>query len=183
MSSIRARSGKLVFDFIYQGKRCRETTKLLDCPKDKKIAQEVLSRIEAEILLGQLDYGKYFPKSKKLPLFQNKGEEPNENLMTYGDFYKLWLAENSGPWRPATLENIESVMNKYIIPTFGTVQLVKISKSDLLLFRNELINTVGRNNKKIGSNHINKIMMKCKAVLAEASDRFGFPDPTKGWCR
>lgn len=180
MSSIRARGGKLVFDFIYKGKRCRETTKLKDCPKDKKLAEEILSRIEAEILLGQFDYGKYFPKSKKLLLFQNKAEEPSENLMTYGEFYKLWLAENSGPWRPATLENIESVMNKYILPAFGTVPLKKITKSDLLLFRNDLINTVGRNNKKIGSNHINKIMMKCKAVLVEASDRFDFPDPAKG---
>lgn len=52
-------------------------------------------------------------------------------------------------------------------------------KSDLLLFRNRLINTIGRGKKKIGANHINKIMMKCKVVLTEASSRFDFPDPAK----
>lgn len=178
MSSIRARGGKLVFDFIYRGKRCRETTKLLDCPKDKKIAEEILSRIEAEILLDQFEYGKYFPKSKKLAKFQNVSISP-EGCMTYAEFYKLWLAENSAPWRPATLATIEGFMDKYILPIFGEVPLNEITKSDLLLFRNGLINTKGRGNKKIGSNHINKIMMKCKVVLTEASNRFDFIDPAK----
>jgi integrase len=178
MSSIRSRGGKLVFDFSYQGKRCRETTKLKDCPKDKKLAEEVLSRIEAEILLGQFEYGKYFPKSKKLAKFQNASTSSG-SCMTYAEFYKLWLAENSAPWRPATLATIEGFMDKYILPVFGEVPLNEITKSDLLLFRNGLINTKGRGNKKIGSNHINKIMMKCKVVLTEASNRFDFIDPAK----
>jgi integrase len=180
MSSIRARGGKLVFDFIYRGQRCRETTKLLDCPKDKKIAEEILSRIEAEILLEQFEYAKYFPKSKKLLAFQSKPNASPNNSMTYEEFYRLWFAENSGPWRPATITTIEGFMRKYILPAFGAMPLNQITKSDLLLFRNGLINTVGRGNKKIGSNHINKIMMKCKVVLAEASIRFDFPDPAKG---
>ncbi len=178
MSSIRARGGKLVFDFMYQGKRCRETTKLKDCPKDKKLAEEILSRIEAEILLGQFEYGKYFPKSKKLGKFKNTSISL-ESSMTYAEFYKLWLAENSAPWRPATLATMEGFMDKYILPTFGEMPLNKITKSDLLLFRNKLINTEGRGKKKIGSNHINKIMMKCKVVLTEASNRFDFTDPAK----
>lgn len=178
MSSIRSRGGKLVFDFSYQGKRCRETTKLKDCPKDKKLAEEILSRIEAEILLGQFEYGKYFPKSKKLTKFQNVSISL-KGCMTYAEFYKLWLAENSAPWRPATLTTIEGFMDKYILPVFGEVPLNEITKSDLLLFRNGLINTKGRGNKKIGSNHINKIMMKCKVVLTEASNRFDFIDPAK----
>lgn len=179
MSSIRARGGKLIFDFTYKGIRCRETTKLKDCPKDRKLADEILSRIEAEILLGQLDYGKYFPKSKKLAKFKITPNN-SDGCMTYEEFYKVWLAENSAPWRPATLASIESFMNKYILPAFGEIPLNEITKSDLLLFRNELINTKGRGNKKIGSNHINKIMMKCKAVLTEASNRFDFTDPSKG---
>ena len=179
MSSIRARGGKLVFDFIYKGKRCRETTKLKDCPKDKKLAEEILSRIEAEILLGQFDYGKYFPKSKKLSMFREQEKSACEVNITYADFYKLWFAENSGPWRPSTIRGIESFMNKYILPTFGDRPINQITKSDLLLFRNNLISTVGRGNKRIGSNHINKIMMKCKVVLIEAACRYDFPDPTK----
>lgn len=126
MSSIRARGGKLVSDFIYRGKRCRETTKLLDCPKDKKIAEEILLRIEAEILLGQFEYGKYFPKSKKSFAFQRKLDASPNNSMTYEEFYRLWFAENLGPWRPTTIRTIEGFMHKYILPTFGAVPLNQI---------------------------------------------------------
>jgi len=179
MSSIRSRGGKLIFDFNYRGVRCRETTKLTDSVHDKKLAAEILSRIEAEILLGTFEYSKYFPKSKKLTKFHGKELSPVADDITYGDFYKLWFAENSGPWRPATISTIQGFMSKYILPAFGDKPISQITKSELLLFRNELINTVGRNNKKIGSNHINKIMMKCKVVLVEASTRFGFPDQSK----
>ena len=34
MSSIRARGGKLIFDFTYKGIRCRETTKMKDFHAD-----------------------------------------------------------------------------------------------------------------------------------------------------
>ena len=179
MSSIRARNGKLVFDFNYRGIRCRETTKLLDNTKDRKIAEEILSRIEAEILLDQFDYGKYFPKSKKLKLFQNKTQYSSRATMTYEEFYKIWFIENSGPWRPTTKVTIQNYMNNHILPVLGHKKLNEITKSDLLLFRNKLIESKGKKNKKMGANHVNKIMMKCKAVLVEAACRYNFPDPSR----
>jgi len=179
MSCIRARDGKLIFDFIFKGVRCRETTKLRDNSRDKKMAEEILIRIEAEILLGQFKYEKYFPKSKKLYLFQERTNFSSGGDMLYEEFYELWFAENLGPWRPATKVSVQGFMDKYILPCFGNIPLNKVTKSDLLLFRNSLINTIGRDNKKIGSNHINKIMMKCKVVLVEAACRFDFPDPSR----
>ena len=181
MSTIRARNGKLVFDFIYQGVRCRETTKLQDTPKDKKLAEEILSRIEAEILLGQFEYEKYFPKSKKFKTVASIHNKPEiGGSIKYADFYHIWFAENSGPWRPSTKTAIQTFMDKYILPKFSERPINSITKSDLLLFRNELINTLGKNKQKLGSNYINKIMMKCKVVLVDAAARFSFPDPSLG---
>lgn len=179
MSSIRVRGGKLVFDFIYKGVRCRETTKLKDKPSDHKLAQEILSRIEAEMLLGQFQYDKYFPKSRKVSKFQGSNQILDRECGTYREFYNIWFSESSGPWRPATKNGIKSMMDKYILPALGDKKIDQITKSDLLLFRNELIDTDGRAGKKIGANHINKIMMKCKVVLIEAASRFDFADPSK----
>ncbi|MBP7179165.1 MAG: DUF3596 domain-containing protein [Moraxellaceae bacterium] len=67
MGNIRSQpSGKLYFDFRYLGKRCREITSLHDTEVNRKRLDPILRKIEAEILIGQFDYAKYFPTSKML---------------------------------------------------------------------------------------------------------------------
>lgn len=67
MVNVRARkdSGKLTFDFYYQGVRCREQTALDETPANQKKMKQVAEKIAAEITLGTFDYRKYFPTSKK----------------------------------------------------------------------------------------------------------------------
>ena len=57
MASIRARSdnGLLFFDIRYQGKRYREQTLLNDNKSNRKKMEEVLSRIECDIAIGNFD--------------------------------------------------------------------------------------------------------------------------------
>ena len=66
MASIRARadSGKLFFDFRFQGVRCREQTLLDDTPANRRRLEKVLQRIELEIHQGVFDYSAFFPGSK-----------------------------------------------------------------------------------------------------------------------
>ena len=65
MASIISRYGKLILDFYYMGKRCRETTNLTDTPANRKKLEKVIEKMEAEIILGLFNYAKYFPKSDK----------------------------------------------------------------------------------------------------------------------
>ena len=60
MATINSRSGKLQVDFRYKGQRCRETTKFIDTPVNRKKLQKVIERMEAEILLGTFVYRNYF---------------------------------------------------------------------------------------------------------------------------
>jgi integrase len=177
MSSIRDRSGKLVFDFTYQGIRCRETSRLLDTQGNRKVANDILKRIDAEIIVGTFCYETYFPKSKKVNLFSEiqtrKVSGNKEELPTLAEFSATWLEENSGAWRPTYLYKLNGMFNKYILPSFGGRKLDSISKSDFLLFRNELVAYRKSNGKPMTSYNINKIMLKLKAVLTEASERFG----------
>ena len=107
MSSIRERSGKLVFDFTFNGIRCRETSRLKDSPSNRKIANEILTRIDAEIIVGTFCYEKYFPKSKRIALFgelaELKVKKESNILPTLAEFTAIWLQENSGGWRPTYL--------------------------------------------------------------------------------
>lgn len=176
MSNIRERGGKLVFDFTFNGIRCRETSRLKNTPSNRKIANEILTRLDAEIIVGTFCYEKYFPKSKRVALFDEinelKVKKDNNILPTLAEFTAIWLQENSGGWRSTYLYKLHGMFNKYILPNLGSINLRDISKSDVLLFRNELVAYKKSNGKPMTSYNANRIMMKLKAVLAEASERF-----------
>lgn len=176
MSSIRERSGKLVFDFTFEGIRCRETSRLSDTPANRKIANDVLKRIDAEIVVGSFCYENYFPKSKKVHVFSElkaiKTKTDIIVLPTLSEFTAVWLEENSGGWRPTYLYKLNGMFNKYILPNLGALTLNEITKSDVLLFRNELVAHKKSNGKPMTSHNVNRIILKLKAVLAEASERF-----------
>lgn len=72
MATIRERSGKLIADFRYMGIRCRETTNLEDNVYNRRLLTKRLEQLEAEITLGTFEYGKYFPKSKRIEDFKEK---------------------------------------------------------------------------------------------------------------
>ena len=65
MASIRTRKGSdmLFVDFHYMGKRCRETTNLIDTPANRKKLENIILNMEAEIRLGIFNYAEFFPKS------------------------------------------------------------------------------------------------------------------------
>ena len=68
MSSINVRKdkSKLFLDFRFRNIRCREQTELKDTPVNRKRAQNLLNRVQAEIMLGQFDYRATFPNSSNL---------------------------------------------------------------------------------------------------------------------
>ena len=69
MGSFNVKSQKLYIDFRAQGNRYREYTKLADTTTNRKRLEKLLKVIEAEIMLEQFDYVKYFPNSKRAAKF------------------------------------------------------------------------------------------------------------------
>src|SRR5690554_8035739 len=105
MATINSRSGKLQVDFRYQGKRCRETTKFTDTPANRKKLQNIIERMEAEILLGSFVYRNYFPKSKRAALFdeleRKEAQQLDERVATpfIKDFALTWFETKKIEWR------------------------------------------------------------------------------------
>ncbi|WP_082794224.1 Arm DNA-binding domain-containing protein [Thauera humireducens] len=67
MASIRtlASTGTLFIDFRYEGKRCREYTRLEDTPANRKKLMRLVQRLETDLAAGTFDYASFFPGSKK----------------------------------------------------------------------------------------------------------------------
>lgn len=183
MVNVRARkdSGKLTFDFYYQGVRCREQTALDDTPANRKKMKQVAEKIAAEITLGTFDYRKYFPTSKKAAQF----DVPNRKLSSaldstplFTDFAEDWIAEMEVAWRKSTYITNVGTIRKHLIPIFGEKKVSDITRADILQFRSALAKVPGRSgNASLTNKTINHTVGLLLAILGEAADRFEFSKP------
>ena len=108
MASIRKRYDKLVVDFRFLNKRCRETTNLIDTPENRKKLEKIIQKMEAEITLGLFDYLKYFPKSEKgieLMAVKERVQSFQSDTPVFKDFAETWFEEKQIEWRASYSQN------------------------------------------------------------------------------
>jgi integrase len=181
MGSIRTRSenGLLMFDFRYQGNRCRELTTLPDTAENRRKMEKVLKHLEAEITLGSFDYGKYFPNS---PMVMKLGRKHDSEIVEdtvgkrplFKDFVKEWNEENSIRWKHSYKETLKVTMKRYLVPEFGEKEVSRITKGEILKFRSSLAKVPNGKKTGLSPDRINHIMTPLRMILAEAADRYNF---------
>ncbi|MEY8198639.1 MAG: DUF3596 domain-containing protein, partial [Colwellia sp.] len=147
MASVRSRKGsnRLFMDFRYQGQRCRELTALENTPSNMKKLEALLKRIEAEITLGSFEYGKYFPGSANIAKFAqpalatlNADSNKRGKGAFFKDFCEVWFAEMESTWRRSYRSTVRGILDRQLVPVFGTKEVGSIIKADLLQFRASL---------------------------------------------
>lgn len=187
MGSVNVKNNSLYLDFRYQGVRCKEYTKLPDSTANRKRLKKLIQTIDAEILIGTFDYGKYFPNSKLRAKFDVVDERKRQS-QTYFDapdsprfeeFAQTWLAEMKVEWSKGHYEDVEGVLNKYLLPTFGNKKISAINKGQILQFRSILAKVPGRKGSFLSPSRINHIMTPLRVLLNEAADRYDFTSPWK----
>ncbi|WP_426138639.1 tyrosine-type recombinase/integrase [Psychrobacter sp. TWR1-1-1] len=184
MATMRGRFGKLVVDFRYLGKRCREKTSLEDNPANRKKLAQILKKMEAEITLGIFDYATYFPKSERaqeMNALADRAEACISRNPTFRQFSEIWYEEKKIEWRPSYRQKIKIILDKYLLPEFGGKAVHAIKKPDLLTFRSSLAKVrYGKDGQSsLSVARINQIMILLRMILEEASDRHEFEMPYK----
>ncbi|WP_194436049.1 site-specific integrase [Vibrio fluminensis] len=187
MGAVNAKNGTLYVDFQYRGVRCKEYTKLPDTPANRNRLKKLVDRIEAEILLGCFDYAAYFPNSKKCKKFQLIDERERQRKAyfdaadspKFAEFANIWLAEMKVEWSKSHYMDVEGVLNKYLLPTFGNKKISAINKGQILQFRSILAKVPGRSKGFLSPSRINHIMTPLRVILNEAADRYDFTSPWK----
>ena len=185
MGNIRTRkdNDKLFFDFTYQRVRCREQTTLDDTPANRKKLQTILSRIEAEITLGQFNYAAYFPDSPRALKFQEQQLRSRAGVTDtplFSDFAAIWVNEMAAQWRISHKDGVELNLEKYIFPVFGDKEVGHITKAEILEFRSSLTKVTKRNGKTLSASRINHIITPLRMILNEAANRYDFSSPYHG---
>jgi integrase len=200
MASIRARkdNGLLFFDFRYQGKRYREQTLLIDSKSNRRKMEEVLSKIDNDILDGVFDYEKYFPKSNSsrtsspqrnaaevaigtLPASQTASivqtQSVTQTTPLFKDFAEKWFDECRIGWRRSYIETMRNTIDKHLLPYFGDKMVSSIRREDILDFRSQLAKVPGRKSQNLSARRINAIVLGLRQILNEAADRYNFTTP------
>jgi len=196
MGKVRQRkeTGKLYLDFFYQGLRLREQTALKDTPTNRKKVEQLLAKVEAKILLDDLDYAEFFPGSKNLQKLGLNNAAKNQSLQPaqientqpavetplFNVFSDQWFDESKIQWRASHVRNVSSILDSSLKPAFGKKHIGDITKADILAFRTKLAKRKGRGTTGlVSSKTINSHMSILRMVLDEAAERFDFETPYK----
>ncbi|MEZ8694114.1 DUF3596 domain-containing protein [Vibrio splendidus] len=187
MGSVNVKNNSLYLDFRYQGVRCKEYTKLPNSAANRKRLKKLVQTIDAEILIGTFEYGKYFPNSKLKTKFDSVDERKRQSQAYFNapdsprfeEFARIWLAEMKIEWSKGHYEDVDGVINKYLLPTFGSKKISAINKGQILQFRTILAKVPGRKSSFLSPSRINHIMTPLRMLLNEAADRYDFISPWK----
>lgn len=193
MGSVRARisNGLLLFDFRFEGQRCREQTLLADTPANRKRLEKALARIEADIAAGTFDYEATFPTSKRSktkPVIASPLQHAPAVVApaaavagvatpTFRDFTTTWVADHRIEWRRSHIAVLESTLSVPLLPAFGDRPVGAITKSDVLTFRTQLGEKPGRAGSRLSNKRINNVLGVLRRAMADAADRYGFTSP------
>ena len=190
MASINARNGKLQIDFRYKKQRCREQTRYVDTPANRKKLEQIIARMEAEILLDTFIYRNYFPKSAKADAFDELeskvraaqyGNSGQADLSpTFAEFTQTWLSEKKVEWRDSHHTAVIYALDAYALPAFGDKKVSDITKAEILQFRATLAKEPLRKSSPLKASTINKTMTPIRMILNEAAERYEFNSPFRG---
>lgn len=181
MGTLTERNGILQYDFRYEGQRFRESAHLVATSANEKECEKILKKIERDIVAGTFDYNTYFPngsQSKRFSGLSTASPESSTIVPSFATFAELWFVEKQVEWRVSYSDTIKISLDKYIIPYFREIELVEITKADILKFRLYVSQQPGKgSNVTMSPSRINHIMTPLRMILNEAADRYGFTSP------
>ncbi|WP_417452066.1 tyrosine-type recombinase/integrase [Kordiimonas sp.] len=180
MATLGTRRGRIYIDFRYKGVRYREQTDVLDNVANRRKAEQLLKRMEAEMTLGTFDYIKYFPQGRLASKFaaqQKRTLESRSAADSVETFADVWFTEREVEWRQSYRDINRITLDRYIIPYFKGKKLDEIDKAMILQFRAHLANQPGHGTGTLSASRVNHIMIPLRMILAEAAERYGFKNP------
>ena len=180
---IRKETGNLIFDFQFQGVRCREQTALPNTKENLMKLETVAKRIDAAITLGQFNYADYFPQSSMVAKFERRADHIkslSSSDPTVAQFKEQWFDEMMPTWRNSYHGSITSIFECHILPIFGKKVVSHITKADILQFRATLAKASPETGKERKATTVNKILKIFRLMIREAADRFHFSNPFDG---
>ncbi|WP_242695323.1 DUF3596 domain-containing protein [Shewanella sp. 4t3-1-2LB] len=183
MAHIRVRpNGRIQFDLHLFGRRFREGTKMMATPKNLNQAKATLKQMNAEIDLGTFQYRDYFPRSKKVALFESLQREKHpDRLHPFFDTYaNEWFERQKAKWKSSYESTVRNTLDRYLMPKFGNTLISEITLAQVDYFREELMTEQDQyGQRKLSNRRINGILWPLVAILSLAAEEHQFTYPLR----
>lgn len=154
-TGVYTRGNSIIIDFTFDGRRCKESLKISPTPKSLQEARRKREAILYDIAMGNFQYEKYFPYSKKAKKFsKNQG-----NHITIENALKDWLRKKDRKCADSTIKDYSSAIYFHLIPAFGKINLTELKRSHV----DDWIETLNITNKRI-----NNILSPLRQVFKDA---------------
>lgn len=154
MAAIRTnRFGILCIDFRYRNRRYVLSTEIKDTKPNRVIVSRKAKAIEYDISLNMLDICKYFPHYKS---------DKSVTGDTVTDFFDHYIKEKT--LKPSSWRNLHWIWRDHISPYFGHLILNDITRHDVLVFKNALID------KGLANTTVNVILEQLASLFTRAHD-------------
>lgn len=198
MASVRSSRGRLFLDYRAGGRRLRHYCKLEDSAANRAYLVQVARQVDAavasghdvEVLLANLGLS---PASNESALDNMALTVPDNSHPSFTPlpsvgrlsatplfrtFSEQWFNEFKVGWRKTYIATVRGILDKYLVPEFGHLNIGAINRAQILDFRSRLAQVKGR---RLGSTlspaRINTVMLIFKQVLQEGADRHEFTVP------
>ena len=147
---VRAKDGKLFFDFLWRGVRCKEYTGLADTPDNRRRCEQKMLAVRRAISRKTFDYRQHFPRGSRLHLFFPENQTHEGSATTFAVYIASWHKRRS-PFlpdgsvgidtelHPSTWIHDESLIRRHFIPAFGPLRLDEIDVPRCREFRRALV--------------------------------------------
>ena len=93
-------------------------------------------------------------------------------------FSEQWFSEFKVGWRKTYIATVRGILDKYLVPEFGHLNIGSITRAQILDFRSRLAQVKGRRaGSTLSPARINTVMLIFKQILQEGADRHEFTVP------
>lgn len=158
---VREKDGKLFFDFLWRGVRCKEYTGLTGTPENWRRCEQKMQAVKRAIARKAFDYRQHFPRGSRLHVFFPEDRAHEGAATTFADYIARWHKRRSpflpdgsvgtdAELHPSTWIHDESIIRRHFISAFGPLRLDEIDVARCREFRRAIVD-VGLGGKTVGN--------------------------------
>jgi integrase len=158
--NVFVQDGRLFFRRQYKGVKYNAAFELIDSPANRKTCGLHAKQINTAMKLGEFDVND-FPILKKHHRHRAKASIP-----VFEGYVDGWLDRKSVKAK-STKKNYASLINKHLVPYFGSMPLTDITKVEVEKW---LVYSIAESSPKM----TNECLRRLKSILRDAADDYGF---------
>jgi len=147
---VRAKNGKLFFDFFWRGVRCKEYTGLADNSENRRLCERKIAAVETAIERGSFDYRMHFPRGSRLHIFYPNDRIRDGTVVVFDEYIARWQKNRSpiladgrviqdADIHPSTWIHAATVVRSRFVPAFRNLRLSEVTPYHCGAFRQSLL--------------------------------------------